>query len=396
MSRTTRRYKALQQSNGGGSLPGCDRVRQPRARVLLLCLLGVLVLSLVLGFYLSSVADISSGGHVPLTDLTKNRLSHKPTKCHPAQIRHLASRVDGTRLWETHLRPILIERLPGTQGSLAVQQHITSSLSSLSAGWSVELDSFQSPTPRGQVTFTNIVATLDPVVPRKLLLACHYDSKVLPRDPRAPERAFLGASDSAVPCAMILELATSLDAQLKLFKQQKPPVTLQLVFFDGEEAFEEWTDTDSLYGSRHLAELMANSAHPAASVHATMLQAVDLFVLLDLLGGPDPLIANHFDNTARWFDRLIAAEKRLHRQGLLKSHPSEQTYFRKDVYLGPVQDDHIPFLHRGVPVLHIIPTPFPQFWHTLDDTEENMHRPTVENLTKIMAVFVAEYLGLAT
>lgn len=116
-------------------------------------------------------------------------------------------------------------------------------------------------------------------------------------------------------------------------------------------------------------------------------------MLLDLLGGPDPLIANHFDNTARWFDRLIAAEKKLHRQGLLMSHPSEQTYFRKDVYLGPVQDDHIPFLHKGVPVLHIIATPFPQFWHTLDDTEENMHRPTVENLTKIMAVFLAEYLG---
>ena len=33
----------------------------------------------------------------------------------------------------------------------------------------------------------------------------------------------------------------------------------------------------------------------------------DLFVLLDLLGAADPLIVNHFDNTARWFDRLIAA-----------------------------------------------------------------------------------------
>lgn len=40
-------------------------------------------------------------------------------------------------------------------------------------------------------------------------------------------------------------------------------------------------------------------------------------------------------------------EKRLHREGLLTSHPSEQTYFRKDFYLGPVQDDHIPFLHKG-------------------------------------------------
>lgn len=158
--------------------------------------------------------------------------------------------MDGTRLWETYLRPILIERLPGTQGSLAVQQvcvdnfvlslrvlcfsflthlqstlsalhqHITSTLSSLSAGWAVDLDAFHSPTPRGKVSFTNIVATLDPSAPRRLLLACHYDSKALPPDPRAPEKVFLGASDSAVPCAMILELATSLDAQLRSFKQQ--------------------------------------------------------------------------------------------------------------------------------------------------------------------------------
>lgn len=26
--------------------------------------------------------------------------------------------------------------------------------------------------------------------------------------------------------------------------------TLQLVFFDGEEAFQDWTDTDSIYGAR--------------------------------------------------------------------------------------------------------------------------------------------------
>lgn len=27
--------------------------------------------------------------------------------------------------------------------------------------------------------------------------------------------------------------------------------TLQLIFFDGEEAFQDWTDTDSIYGSRY-------------------------------------------------------------------------------------------------------------------------------------------------
>uniref|UniRef100_A0A3Q3WVD5 Glutaminyl-peptide cyclotransferase n=1 Tax=Mola mola TaxID=94237 RepID=A0A3Q3WVD5_MOLML len=326
-----------------------------------------------------------------LNDLPSLQLSHKASKSSSAQIHRLASQVDATRLWETYLRPILIERLPGTPGSLAVQQHIVSTLSSLSAGWGLDLDSFHSPTPRGQVKFTNIIATLDSSAPRRLLLACHYDSKALLPDPRAPGRVFLGASDSAVPCAMILELVTSLDAQLREFKQQVCALSLQLVFFDGEEAFEEWTATDSLYGSRHLAERMANTPHPAGSALGTTLQAVDLFVLLDLLGAPDPLIVNHFAKTERWFNRLI---KRLHRQGLLRSHPLEQTYFRKDMYVGPVQDDHIPFLHRGVPVLHVITTPFPAFWHTLHDTEENMHQPTVENLTKIMAVFLAEYLGL--
>lgn len=102
----------------------------------------------------------------------------------------------------------------------SVLQHITSTLSSLSAGWDIDLDSFHSSTPRGKVPFTNIVATLEPSAPRRLILACHYDSKALPPDPRAPERVFLGASDSAVPCAMILELATSLDSQLKEFKKQ--------------------------------------------------------------------------------------------------------------------------------------------------------------------------------
>lgn len=109
---------------------------------------------------------------------------------------------------------------PDEFGLSASFQHISSTLSSLSADWAVDLDSFHSQTPRGQVKFTNIIATLDPSAPRRLLLACHYDSKALLPDPVAPERVFLGASDSAVPCAIILELASSLDIKLRDFKKQ--------------------------------------------------------------------------------------------------------------------------------------------------------------------------------
>ncbi|XP_036392378.1 glutaminyl-peptide cyclotransferase-like a isoform X1 [Megalops cyprinoides] len=391
MSKSSRRYKTAPASNGS-TLAGCDQVRMPRPRVLLCCLCGVLTVAILLGIYMSN--DARSNTRIHVADMPNDKLSHRPSKLSSTQVRRLASQVDRVRLWETHLRPILIERLPDTQGSQMVRQHISSQLGSLSAEWSVEIDSFLSPTPRGLVTFSNVLAVLDPLAPRRLLLACHYDSKAIPAPAGSPAQVFLGASDSAVPCAMILELVTALDVQLKALSQQKSSVTLQLVFFDGEEAFEEWTATDSLYGSRHLAERMSSTPHPPGSPHSTLLQAVDLFVLLDLIGAADPLFVNHFDNTARWFDRLIAAEKRLHRLGLLSSHPNEQSYFRKDLYLGPVQDDHIPFLQKGVPVLHVIATPFPPFWHTLEDTEDRMHPPTVENLTKILAVFLAEYLGL--
>ena len=54
----------------------------------------------------------------------------------------------------------------------------------------------------------------------------------------------------------------------------------------------------------------------------------------------------------------------------------------------------LPHLSAGVPVMHMIATPFPPFMHTFEDTAVNIHIQTVENLTKVLAVFLSEYLGL--
>ena len=55
------------------------------------------------------------------------------------------------------------------------------------------------------------MATLDATAPRRLVLACHHDSKKLPN--------FVGATDSAVPCAILLDLAISLQGQLNELKR---------------------------------------------------------------------------------------------------------------------------------------------------------------------------------
>ncbi len=56
----------------------------------------------------------------------------------------------------------------------------------------------------------------------------------------------MGANDGGSSTGMLLELAAALQGRPRMDD-------VYLVFFDGEEAIHEWTDTDSLYGSRHLA-----------------------------------------------------------------------------------------------------------------------------------------------
>jgi glutaminyl-peptide cyclotransferase len=81
-------------------------------------------------------------------------------------------------------------------------------------GWEVTLDEFDKKTVIGPKRFTNIIATANPNAKKFVLLTAHYDSKKMGSETRDIE--FLAASDSAVPCAMILSIAKSLDLnQLK-------------------------------------------------------------------------------------------------------------------------------------------------------------------------------------
>ena len=87
-------------------------------------------------------------------------------------------------------------------------QYILSRLSQLNCSrWNITQHSFEDSTPLGVKPFTNIIATLDPEVDRRLVLAAHYDSKLI--------KNFLGATDSALSVALLLDLALTLDQKLR-------------------------------------------------------------------------------------------------------------------------------------------------------------------------------------
>ena len=72
-------------------------------------------------------------------------------------------------------------------------------------GWEVTLDEFDKDTVIGMKRFTNIIATANPNATKFVLLTAHYDSKIMKGN------EFLAATDSAVPCAMIMSIAKSLN-----------------------------------------------------------------------------------------------------------------------------------------------------------------------------------------
>ncbi|KAH8239533.1 hypothetical protein KR032_005197, partial [Drosophila birchii] len=271
-----------------------------------------------------------------------------------------------------HLRYIVqslaIQRVVDTPGHTKVRDYITHFMKRLN--WQVKLDIFTEKVPIfGYLTFMNIVARQNPKAKRYLMLGCHYDSKYF-RD-----YEFVGATDSAVPCAILLNLADALKDQLK-----KSDLSLMFVFFDGKEAFGNWTKENSLYGSRHLAQRW---------LERHLIDPFELFLLLDRIGAPNTSFKLLNNETLRYYQRLVELEKRIIRTGVILR--------KKHVFLMgqglDVSDDHLPFLENNVPVVHLIADKRPKVWHKPDDVEENIDYKIVEQVDLVLRLFIMEFIG---
>jgi glutaminyl-peptide cyclotransferase len=79
-----------------------------------------------------------------------------------------------------------------------------------------------------------------------------------------------------------------------------------------------------------------------------------MLVLLDLIGAPDPKFYSYFRNTEKWYYLLVNAEKRLAESRLLARYSygmngyPQQKYFQERSQAAGIEDDHIPFMRRGM------------------------------------------------
>ncbi|KAK1996038.1 peptidase family M28 [Colletotrichum falcatum] len=320
------------------------------------------------------------------------------------------------------LAPILIPRVPGTPGSARVQQHFVDFFRANLPEWVIEWHNSTSKTPATgdkDIPFTNLVFRRDPPWSKRgdveyLTLVAHYDSLFRPE-------GFIGAIDSAAPCAMLMHAARSIEEALvrkwEAMEASGDPrggldedKGVQIILLDGEEAWVSWTDTDSLYGARYvgrpfpfsfflaLARSWEDTVHPD-SLYKSPLSSIGLFLLVDLLGAPNPRVPSYFPTTHWAYKKLAGIERRMRALGLLETqpkHPFLTDGQKESVGFGGgyVLDDHVPFLERGVEVLHVIPTPFPDVWHKMEDDGEHLDLPTVRDWARILTVFAAEWMEL--
>lgn len=343
--------------------------------------ISITILTLI---FLTTIFCLGTHDNTPIY-FRNLKANHQAKILNNDEVKKIAELTNLTNINEL-LDNICIERPVGSENHKLVNNYIKEKMASLD--WHIETDKFIATTPVGNQHFENIITKLNKDASRYLTLACHYDSKIM--------NNFVGATDSAVPCSQMINLAFVMKKYLEPLKQTD--VSLMFIFFDGEEAFVEWSSRDSIYGAKNLAKKWHSTSvnYGYDETDLTELDKIDIMVLLDLLGARDPGFYNYFENTKSWYQQMMRAEQVLADNRLFKkyNYDSSRNYFKGYTINARIEDDHLPFLERDVPILHVIPGPFPKVWHTSQDNRRNIDLDTIENLNKIFRVFVASYFYL--
>ena len=140
-----------------------------------------------------------------------------------------------------------------------------------------------------------------------------------------------------------------------------------LVFFDGEEAYENFTDTDGLYGSRYFA---AHLPRPKNEIRGGL--------LLDMVGDRSLTITLSPDSPPQMTLDIFASAEALK----LRDH---FTYFQSAIL-----DDHSPLNAAGITTIDLIDFDFPP-WHTADDTMDKISAESLQIVGAVTLYYLSNF-----
>ena len=208
----------------------------------------------------------------------------------------------------------------------------------------LEEDAFTANTPIGMVSLRNFIVRFPGKKDGVIVLATHYETNYPLRN-----IGFVGANDGGSTVGALLEMANHLRGT------PLEGYSVWLVFFDGEEAFEKWSASDSRYGSRHLASKWQSDG---------TLKKIKAFILLDMIGDKDLDVVRDLNSTPWLLDMVKQAATKYNYQ---------KYFFASE---NSIEDDQLAFKDRGVPVADIIDFDFGPhdashpdgYHHTAEDT----------------------------
>jgi glutaminyl-peptide cyclotransferase len=247
-------------------------------------------------------------------------------------------------------------RPPGSDALEKTRDYIDNQLRL--AGWQVTRQAFTDDTPRGKVRFVNLVArfsTQTKTAP-SFLLCSHYDTKTF------DTIRFVGANDSGSSTGLLLELARVLGQHPNLAAKT------ELVFFDGEEAYEKFSETDGLYGSRYFAKQLGRGVPKQFRGG----------LLFDMVGQRSLKITLPMDSPVEMARDIFASAEALK----LRSY---FTYLDREMI-----DDHTPLNAIGIPTLDVIDFDF-AWWHTADDTIDKLSAQSLRIVGSVAAYYLSEF-----
>jgi glutaminyl-peptide cyclotransferase len=267
---------------------------------------------------------------------------------------------DGAKAYEQVAKLVSFgPRPPASEAIHRTQEYIHSQLAGF--GCTVDEDSFNAQTPIGSVAMKNIVAKVPGTGRGIILLLTHYDTLRLD--------GFVGAEDGGSSSGLMLEMA-------RLLCSGKPRANaMWIAFLDGEEAqmvqngVAQWSDEDSVYGSRELAARMAISGD---------LKNIRAVILADMVGQYNLRIERESNSTHTLTDFVWNIASRL---GYGDIFVSQQT---------AIEDDHLPFLKRDVPAVDIIDLDGYQYWHTTQDTLDKVSAASLASVGHVILATVQE------